>query len=126
MSAKKRDEAVKDYNSGKVRVLLITSAGGVGLDLKNTKYVVILDPTWNDGNEKQITGRGARYQSHTGPDKNVYIIKLYMKKPSIGLFTGRKWNDKIPSADMLLKDYVKSKTKQLESFLSDIKKYAIS
>lgn len=95
LSAKKRDEAVKDYNSGKVRVLLITNAGGVGLDLKNTKYVIILDPTWNDGSEKQITGRGGRYQSHQGVDKNVYVIKLYMQKPSIGLLSGRKWNDNI-------------------------------
>jgi superfamily II DNA or RNA helicase len=130
LSKKHRDEAVQSFNENPdTKVLLITKAGGEGLDLKNTKYVVVLDPMWNDANLQQVLGRASRYMSHMSLPENrrdVYIYKLYLQKPKIGWFTGvRKWNDKIESADMLLYKFVSSKTKELNRFIAVMKSFSI-
>jgi superfamily II DNA or RNA helicase len=130
MSKKKRDEAVYAFNNdNSTKVLLITKAGGEGLDLKNTKFVVVIDPFWNDANLRQVLGRAARYKSHMSlpyNQRDVYIYKLHLKKPPIQWFGGiRKWKDKIQSADMLMYDFVNKKTKDLNKFLEVLKSSSI-
>jgi SNF2 family DNA or RNA helicase len=61
---KVRDEAVRKYNRGELKALLVSSAGGEGLDLKGTRQIQILDPHWNEEKLKQVIGRGIRYKSH--------------------------------------------------------------
>jgi SNF2 family DNA or RNA helicase len=63
LSEETREEAVKGYNDGKISVLLITRAGGEGLDLKNTHSLYLMEPHWNSLD--QIRGRVVRYMSHT-------------------------------------------------------------
>jgi len=41
---KDRDKLIKEYNSGKIKQLLISGAGSEGLDLKGTKMVQIMEP----------------------------------------------------------------------------------
>lgn len=65
LTREEKDKAVKDYNSGKVKVLLISSSGAEGIDLKGTKLTQVLEPYWNPSRTKQVTGRGARYESHS-------------------------------------------------------------
>lgn len=64
LSSKDKDEMVKKYNSGEVPVLLISSSGAEGLDLKGTKLIQVLDPHFNPSKIRQIVGRGVRYESH--------------------------------------------------------------
>lgn len=59
-----RKQIVDDYNAGKIRALLLSSAGGEGLDLKGTRQVQILEPHWNKEKVEQVIGRGIRYKSH--------------------------------------------------------------
>ena len=61
---KERDQMVSDYNDGKLKALLVSSAGGEGLDLKGTRQIQILDPHWNNEKIEQVIGRGIRYKSH--------------------------------------------------------------
>lgn len=61
---KTRDQMVTDYNDGKLKALLVSSAGGEGLDLKGTRQIQILDPHWNNEKIEQVIGRGIRYKSH--------------------------------------------------------------
>jgi len=61
---KERDQMVRDYNDGKLKALLVSSAGGEGLDLKGTRQIQILDPHWNNEKIEQVIGRGIRYKSH--------------------------------------------------------------
>ena len=81
----KKRQAIKDrYNSGEIRVLIITIAGAEGLDLKNTSSLIILDPVWNNTKLDQIVGRVARYESHIAlpkEDRHVDIYYLILKKP---------------------------------------------
>jgi SNF2 family DNA or RNA helicase len=117
-----RDENVKKYNTGKIQVLLITRAGSEGLDLKNTKNVVILDPVWNPAGMEQIIGRAIRYNSHESlsPEKrhvDIWILLLIEKGISKDKLESSK------SGDVLLYMIIKRKENLLKhsnNMLKDI------
>ena len=64
LNATEKDQAVADYNSGKKPVLLVSSSGAEGLDLKGTKLMQVLEPHFNKSKIQQVIGRGVRYKSH--------------------------------------------------------------
>lgn len=82
MSGDERTKAVKDYNRKKANVMLISRAGSQGIDLRGTRYVVIMEPGWNENAEEQAEGRAARFKSHEGlKDDKVTVYRLYVIKP---------------------------------------------
>lgn len=116
MPKAKRDEAVKEYNAGKVRVLFITKAGGEGLDLKGTRNVIIFESSWNRATELQVIGRAIRYKSHADlpeDERNVNIYHLLSVKPHQG-------RDIRPSADTYLQMMTEKKQKSLNRFIETI------
>lgn len=75
MSKTARDRSVKQFNDGKVEVLMISSSGSEGLDLKNTQYVHICEPHFNDARINQVIGRARRYHSHHSlPEKKRFVM----------------------------------------------------
>ena len=65
------------YNSGQIKILLISSAAGYGLDLKGTRQIHITEPNWNQAKIDQVIGRGIRYKSHVhlpSEEQNVTIF----------------------------------------------------
>lgn len=85
---KYRDELVEKYNRGELPVLLLSSAGGEGLDLKGTRLVQVLEPHWNDEKIEQAVGRAIRYKSHSDlphEERNVTVQK-FMSLPRQGFF----------------------------------------
>ena len=131
-SVRERTKLVNRYNAGKLDVLIITKAGGEGLDLKGTKALVIFDPVWNPSTESQIVGRTARYKSHSHLPKNrriVNVFKLYSTKPKKGKRDRkgliRDPKDNRPSADMILKGIVDKKRDIIKQITSDIKSVSI-
>jgi hypothetical protein len=73
-------DLVRSYNEGKIRALLLSSAGGEGLDLKGTRLLQLLDPHWNEEKLHQIIGRGVRYKSHEmlSPEERQVQIRRYL------------------------------------------------
>ena len=47
-----------------IRVLLVSAAGAEGLDLKNIRKVLIMEPYWHNVRLQQIIGRAVRKKSH--------------------------------------------------------------
>jgi hypothetical protein len=88
-SSKVRDQLVKDYNADKIRALLLSSAGGEGLDLKGTRLMQVLEPHWNQEKLKQVEGRGARYMSHADlpPEERNVLIENYLATRPQGMFS---------------------------------------
>jgi SNF2 family DNA or RNA helicase len=80
ISQKDRDRLVREYNENKLKVLMLSSAGGEGLDLKGTRLMQILEPHWNVEKIKQVQGRGARYKSHEAlpPELRSMTIQRYL------------------------------------------------
>ena len=64
LSKKEKDALANDFSYGKNKVLVISSSGAEGLDLKGVKKVQVLEPHFNKSKIKQVTGRAARYDSH--------------------------------------------------------------
>lgn len=80
---KKRKESVEMYNKDIIRVLIISRAGGEGLDLKGTRYMILLEPAWNPSITEQVIGRGVRFKSHYHlpiSERKVEVYKLYLIK----------------------------------------------
>ena len=78
-----RVQAVRDYNAGKVKVLLVSSSGGEGLDLKGTRMVQVLEPHFNEAKIEQIIGRASRLGSHSHlpeSERTVEVVR-YVAKP---------------------------------------------
>lgn len=118
----KRDQMVRDYNEGKLRALLVSSAGGEGLDLKGTRLVQILDPHWNREKLKQLEGRAARYGSHADlpPEERKVLIEHYLGVRPKGLITrfNEKWLKRTPdkAVDEYLSDMSQKKEDLIKQF----------
>jgi superfamily II DNA or RNA helicase len=110
---------VNNYNNGKYKVLLITSAGSESLDLKNTRQIHIMEPHWNESKITQVIGRSIRYKSHsTLPDseRNVNIYRW------VSVFPVKVQNK---SADQYLIEISKRKNKIFKNFLELINNVSI-
>lgn len=97
ISPKSRGNIVETYNRGDVKVLFVTAAGSEGLDLKETRSIIIIEPHWNNERIKQIIGRGVRYKSHEKlplEERIVDVYRLILKKPK-----KKMEGDKMLSAD---------------------------
>ncbi|CAK0755675.1 hypothetical protein CCP3SC5AM1_2130002 [Gammaproteobacteria bacterium] len=83
VSPREREQAVRDYNLGKLKALLITQAGSEGIDLKKTFLTQVLTPHFQNARIQQVIGRGARYKSHEGlpPDKQKMLVQRYFATP---------------------------------------------
>lgn len=118
-SAESRNRAVRRYNSDKARVLIITKAGGLGLDLKGTRNVILTEKTWNKPTETQIIGRAARYKSHAHlkeKHRTVNVYHLVLTKPPI---KERDSDDKRKlrgSGDEMLEDIIIRKARDNAEF----------
>lgn len=88
MKQHERDQMVRDYNEGKLKALLLSSAGGEGLDLKGTRLMQVLDPHWNEEKLRQVEGRGVRYGSHADlpeEERKVLIERYLATRPRSGV-----------------------------------------
>lgn len=86
-ATKKNDiqDIVRKYNSGEKPILLISDSGAEGLDLKGTRSIQVLNPSWNDGKINQAVGRGARFGSHMHlpeDQRNVDVTHYHSTFPS--------------------------------------------
>ena len=121
MTVNQRNEAVRKYNSGKVKVLFISSAGSLGLDLKGTNSIIILEPHWNQEKIKQVIGRGVRYKSHEGLPKDLQHVDVY----TLYLYKPKNNNDDLKSADKYLKNLSSHKEANINIFYKTLIKASI-
>lgn len=108
-----RDALVRQYNEGALRALLVSSAGGEGLDLKETRLMQVLDPAWNEERTNQVIGRGVRFQGHAGlpeEDRNVRIQRFRATRPRKGLLENLHMRDPGMGVDEYLVQLGKDKT----------------
>ena len=74
-----RQKAIEDFKAGRKNILLISGAGGEGLDLPNTTKIIMLDGHYNPEVVQQMEARGIRAggQSHRDPkDRKVEVTRM--------------------------------------------------
>lgn len=118
-TATERNEMVRRYNAGELKALLLSSAGGEGLDLKGTRLMQVLEPHWNDEKIKQVEGRGVRYQSHADlpeAERKVLIERYLSTRPRSGLLERLHLRAPGGGIDRYLADRSKEKEDLLDQF----------
>ena len=101
---------VEEYNNKQIQILLLTRASSEGLDLKNTRNLIIIDPPWNPSSIDQIIGRTVRYNSHESlpPDERVVDVYLMMLKKE-GVPDDKSW-----TGDMIVYRIIRQKQLMLQ------------
>lgn len=119
MKKKDRDQLIRDYNKNLKRVILLSSAGGEGLDLKGTRLVQLLDPHWNSEKLRQVEGRAIRYKSHADlpeDQQNVRVQSYLSTRPPIGFLQRRGLRKPGGSIDEYLTQMSGDKDKLINQF----------
>lgn len=125
LTKQQKDNEVKRYNTDKTKILIISSSGSEGLNLKNTRTVIILEKAWNQARLDQVVGRAVRLNSHkTLPkiQRKVDVYHLMLLKPKTIAF---KNNDYLPTADEILANISSKKDRLIQNFYGIVGKVSI-
>jgi hypothetical protein len=75
----KLKEISKNNNYGEIiKVLMITSSGSEGINLRNTRYVHIMEPYWHPVRTEQVIGRARRICSHNDLPKELQTVVVFI------------------------------------------------
>lgn len=114
-----RVAAVEAYNANKLRVMLISSAGAEGLDLKETSAVIVVEPFWHQSRIEQVVGRGIRYRSHADlPQEKRFVDVYHLVLEKNNKFAGL-------SADELLMGMSNTKVDKIDQLMIQMKATSI-
>jgi superfamily II DNA or RNA helicase len=80
VNKKAREKIVKEFNDDRFSTLIITSAGGEGIDLKGVRSIIVMEPPWNDAGLQQVVGRAIRYRSHVHLPPSEREVDVYFMK----------------------------------------------
>ena len=69
----------RNNNMGEViKIFMITSSGSEGINLKNTRYVHIMEPYWHPVRSEQVIGRARRICSHKDLPKALQTVEVFV------------------------------------------------
>jgi superfamily II DNA or RNA helicase len=124
LSDNEKKRAVKRFNEGKYKHLLISGAGAEGLDLKGVKLMQLLEPHWNTPKLDQVKARAVRYKSHAHLPKNERNVTIQSYKSILPkekglkkLFSKITRSKKKLSTDQYMSNLSNRKQKLNEEFL---------
>ena len=61
-----------------IKIFMITSSGAEGINLKNTRYVHIVEPYWHMVRPEQVVGRARRICSHQDLPVELRTVKVFL------------------------------------------------
>ena len=77
--AKELRTIANNNNMGEIiKVLMITASGSEGINLKNTRYVHIMEPYWHPARVEQVIGRARRICSHKDLPDELQTVEVYI------------------------------------------------
>lgn len=69
----------RNNNMGEViKVFMITSSGSEGINLRNTRYVHLMDPYWHPVRSEQVIGRARRICSHKDLPQPLQTVEVFV------------------------------------------------
>ena len=83
-----------------IKVLMITAAGSEGINLRNTRYVHIMEPYWHPVRVEQVIGRARRICSHKSLPIELQTVEVFMY---LSVFTPKQLDSEYAS-ELKLKD----------------------
>jgi len=98
----------RNNNMGEViKVFMITSSGSEGINLRNTRYVHLMDPYWHPVRSEQVIGRARRICSHKDLPLALQTVEVFVY---IMVFTEEQLKSD-EAIELKRKDLSKSKPK---------------
>jgi hypothetical protein len=61
-----------------IKVLMITSSGSEGINLRNTRYVHLMEPYWHPVRSQQVIGRARRICSHKNLPEELQTVEVFV------------------------------------------------
>uniref|UniRef100_A0A6C0DQX9 Helicase C-terminal domain-containing protein n=1 Tax=viral metagenome TaxID=1070528 RepID=A0A6C0DQX9_9ZZZZ len=61
-----------------IKIFMITSSGAEGINLRNTRYVHIVEPYWNMTRIEQVVGRARRICSHQDLPEELRTVQVFL------------------------------------------------
>lgn len=75
----KLKQQAENNNYGEIiKVFMITSSGAEGINLRNTRFVHIIEPYWHMVRVDQVVGRARRICSHQDLPEDKRTVKVYL------------------------------------------------
>lgn len=72
------DPIDKNLYGSVIKLMMITASGAEGINLKNTRYVHVVEPYWHMVRLQQVVGRARRICSHEDLPKELQTIKVFV------------------------------------------------
>ena len=75
---KLREYSTNNLYGDVIKLFMITAAGSEGINLKNTRYVHIMEPYWNYVRLEQVMGRARRIHSHDSLPESERTVQNFL------------------------------------------------
>ena len=72
------EDVENNFMGDVIKVLMITASGAEGINLKNTRYVHIVEPYWHMVRLQQVIGRARRICSHQDLPKELRTVQVFL------------------------------------------------
>jgi len=77
--SKLREQGLENNFRGEtIKIFMITSSGAEGINLKNTRYVHIMEPYWHMVRLNQVIGRARRLCSHQDLPEELRTVQVFL------------------------------------------------
>lgn len=77
--AEKLRKVASNNNNGEIiKLMMITASGAEGINLKNTRFVHIMEPYWHNVRLEQVVGRARRICSHQDLPEEKRNVKVFL------------------------------------------------
>jgi len=78
ISTRLREQFENNLYGEVIKIFMITSSGAEGINLKNTRFVHIVEPYWHMVRVEQVVGRARRICSHQDLPEDMRNVKVYL------------------------------------------------
>jgi SNF2 family DNA or RNA helicase len=106
LTKSQKDATLEKYNNAEKAIILLSDAGGQGLDFKGINVSIVYEPGINESREEQFIGRAVRYRSHVHlppEERNVVVIRMVMVFPP-----GSQKNERTPDQALIANTLAKA------------------
>jgi hypothetical protein len=100
-----------------IKVMMITSGAAEGINLRNTRFVHLMEPYWHMVRLQQVIGRARRFQSHLALPKKYQNVKVFLYLTSFSEDQIYKINNTVGEGELKATDI--SKREPFSLFTTD-------
>ena len=114
-----------------IKLLMITASGAEGIDLKNTRFVHIMEPYWHHVRINQVVGRARRICSHYNLPEDLRDVTIFLyiatfdKEIDLDEYSSLKNQDGSKTTDEALFEIMERKRNLSKMFLDTLKEASI-